>query len=732
MLASPLGRLLFVSTLLTVVLALTSCTNDDDLVRPQNEPPDTTLLMQGPYEATSGRQVLLEWSGVDDHGAVSRFEVRLIRPGENRDAVDWELTEERQRRVEFSAEELAKSNLFFEFEVRALDAGGLRDPSPASSAFSPITQPPTVQIEGPVSNSCVLAPTNGVVRWNADDPDTKEDPESTRYLVLEVGGPNDACLTLFDFERDNPFTSIPTSDPRWSDWVEYDAEDPVHPSRSLGLQDLSVGSSYLIAVQARDVDGAINKRFRWGENVVHLRISDATQPPLLEVFEPLLGLEQFLGVAGTQSHDVVANGNLAFQWDAESGPFGEPVDGYRVGVHVIDPDDPNDPGWRSDWGATQELEVDLSCCGTQNVIIQARTLSGEISRATYLFQIVQRPDPSVRRDLLLVDDWRNVLGNPSGDQLEAEQDAAWATLLDAIVPGDWDVIDAQTETSDLDLEKVLGYRAVIWFVNASDLSFMHSRFGPTAQGQERYDWLEMAQRHAIPLMVVGPGAAWSRVEHSAFGSTFPFVFDVPDGGNLGAGVLELPSGETIHRGTLRAPYRSFCVDLFSQIRPPAGGIFGENAGEFLRTLGCDALLFADPAPELATRLPGAPSVILRPTAAREILDPHLQLMAEEFYDLNVTDRSLDLTSRDCKVPMFRLRSRRSGDLGIDPASCSPPGESSPIEEAPVALASFFYSDTRVVTGLADFLWGFNPLGFRAEDVQVMLDWILREHWGLGS
>jgi hypothetical protein len=73
----------------------------------------------------------------------------------------------------------------------------------------------------------------------------------------------------------------------------------------------------------------------------------AAQPdPVLDVFEPGFGAWSFEGTDDPLVVlEVPAGEILNFSWQGDASGYGGTIEGYRYGWDVMDPNDPNDPGW---------------------------------------------------------------------------------------------------------------------------------------------------------------------------------------------------------------------------------------------------------------------------------------------------------------------------------------------------------------------------------------------------
>ena len=86
--------------------------------------------------------------------------------------------------------------------------------------------------------------------------------------------------------------------------------------------------------------------------------------------------------------------------------------------------------------------------------------------------------------------------------------------------------------------------------------------------------------------------------------------------------------------------------------------------------------------------------------------------------------------------MFRWVARRDDpEVGVafPDSLCFPINRpTSTLDGGLTGIVSTVYSDTKQLAGSEDFLWGFNPIQFRSEDVRALLRWVLLDHWGVNE
>ena len=127
------------------------------------------------------------------------------------------------------------------------------------------------------------------------------------------------------------------------------------------------------------------------------------------------------------------------------------------------------------------------------IIVQARDNSNQLSRGTYLFQVVQVARRSEQRRLLLIDDLPKSPTVPSSVLLDQIWDTAWRQLIQGVGVAGFqsaDVVDAVDETQRLTFSLVNDYRGVIWFIGAGE-SYFKTQLAPLNRQTPQFNWLEV-------------------------------------------------------------------------------------------------------------------------------------------------------------------------------------------------------------------------------------------------
>ena len=750
-----------------------------------NAAPDTQIEATPPNLDGTSFQIELFWSGSDPDGEVVAYEWVMtdngldhtVAPGDTLGR--WRRTTAHDSLFVVSADlpgypddvlnediddpfaiRSWQSHSFF---VRSVDDKGRRDPSPAHVSFTATTLAPTVRITDPTVirnvNTCTplsLAPS---FRWAGVDPDAPEgeDIAAVRYTLIQL----QQCLTDLSYAAADPIADVPEED--WSEWIRYDAAADSGRLKRYPVLDAPPNTPFLFAVQALDAAGAVTPTFEWNVNVRHF-VTSTANAPVLTVNEPSLGLSSRSGQNNVVRVDLVAGQPLEFTWSADATKYGGYVEEFRYGWSIVDPNNESDPGWSVPWGPTwRSASTGGFREGTPNFIVQARDNSGAISRFVYQFQVTPVKLRREQRPLLLVDDTEY-----GGDRhVENLFQGRWRDLL-AMVPGfspAFDLVPARGPlATELDFAKLNDYRAVIWLISGNQNSFVARNLAPSVSYGNRFNWLEAYQRESGNVFMAGRQAMTVWTKDNSIVMNFPIVLNLSLRPPQGLGTQAM-DGSSVNVGTLRHPYTGWCLESIDQTNP-AERITGELSRE-KRTTACDSYVYGMVHPDFVARfLPGPQNVSgLHPTAIRrdQVGGAPLELSTiglpyEEFYNVNAGTAPITIRLRDCQVPMFTAVARMDTDdpaimqpLAVDrtyhleateplvddatcPAVRLENRGNSRVSRAPIAVASLQYIGTKQNTGLPqeDYLWGFNPLGFRIQEVRSTLEWILLRQWRLGQ
>jgi len=698
-----------------------------------NDPPETRLTAFPPHLEATSTTVEFQWSGSDRDGRVVAFEWALAENGsdgcvdpEETASLQWQRTEDHSVVVRVPADEEIEPGLFaasYSFWVRAIDDDGDVDDSPESVAFTAQTLAPEISIVSPQpisSISCRVAPRTIRFEWKPSDADAQEgDVLRVRSIVLPWMRTEDLCYTQEQFETSNPIAALEADDPRWTEWVDYEAADEQTAIRIVEGLELDVG--VLFAAQARDADGAVSTFFRWNREVRYFRPGAAVYPELA-LMDPTLG--RIHGVGTTRRARMLFEGeSLSFSWMASIvGDVGL-LDGYRYGWNLEDPLDPADPNWATDWTAAAIAAPGRTLgVGEHSFTVAARGVDGETTTLTVDLTVVRLAPAAERRPLLLIDDTRQEPGQESYDLL---QDETWANALAAASLTDFDALEAARESDRLTVETLANYRSVIWYSDPKALSFLHRDAAAAESAHGAKMLVERFQSTGGNVLLAGPGVASSTAILASpvlYSAMEPIVFDSKQDVYPCWDLCQYHG--PAHSSSLS--HHGFCVSMFERVRPPIPQLVGELTGQPpLRSLACDGLLLAEVGDAFVGQFTS-----LRPTTLRQRNDNQLYKSAEEAYDnFDVwSDRVTPIEiAGDCHEVMFTHSSRSAHPELVDVEACEP--SERPVDGAACGLRVTTYTDRKSAPGSADYLWGFEVAGFEVEDVAAALRFVLTD-WGL--
>lgn len=122
--------------------------------------------------------------------------------------------------------------------------------------------------------------------------------------------------------------------------------------------------------------------------------------PVLTVTGPAIDPTVSSDPIATVQATVDAGVELQYCWTAEPGTFDSPLASYRYGWNLIDPADPNDPGWSvplTPWdGSSACSDVQVFTQGAPNLVVEARDEAGAVSRLSVLIQVIQAVPTNTR------------------------------------------------------------------------------------------------------------------------------------------------------------------------------------------------------------------------------------------------------------------------------------------------------------------------------------------------
>jgi len=349
-------------------------------------------------------------------------------------------------------------------------------------------------------------------------------------------------------------------DPDWSSWTGYPA-DPAHRLVSFAEQP---DGYYLFAVQTMDADGAVSTGRGYAAEVGHFEVRQGMFQPAVVLTEYYLG-----SVMVPPPSTFIAPGQpLNFSWSADASSYGGTIVSYRYGWDVIDPDDPNDPGWAAPPGLVTAAPERSFQEGVHAFILKVVDDSAQERVVQWTLSIVPFIDYNMQSELLLIDqtvdanvqNWQSQTGVPLNNEIY--RNAFWQFLADGsggVAGFDWNQ-DRVDHTEQVDFADLVAYKSVLCYAQANEAQLMFNQLRPL-HDQDKYLWLVPYVERGGNLMLVGGSSMDSFLEMKPNYMT-PIIFDTDEftyviGGQtfiVGFGSTELPDGSVVARGPRQYPY----------------------------------------------------------------------------------------------------------------------------------------------------------------------------------
>jgi hypothetical protein len=691
-----------------------------------NALPDTRVTGQPPTLRETDFIVRFFWTGTDPDGRIRGYQWKLsdngldgislrdtltIDPATGDTLNPWHFTAStdsifivRSNRTGFPGDSGLnptdqRSYETHSFLVRAVDAEGGVDPTPAIVSFTSTTLVPWVVVDRPSLGSYDIAqvgPPTMIFGWTGVDPDFVTGvPVKVRYLWKPALASGNYIRSRDSFNQ-NVAAVCSFDDPAWSDWFPYaaKAEDRIATVQGQRLDAFGRIMYYIFAVQVQDTAGARSVERTYNRNVHNLSIVfDKT--PLLTVTETYLGRVSAVGKNRLFDYDIAQNQPLNAAWSGTADGYAGSVVGYRYGWDVADASDENDPGWSIQVGNTPQHRrspVRQFQSGVHTLTVQCFDNSGQMTMLTIRYAVVPVPLPADQKPLLLVDDVRDHISNAWLDatgaialDLDVYRDAFWLEVLaDA---GGVVGFDSEGDVYDTDNTKLFGYREavnyrnIIWTHKKATDSYVNVTFDPSRELKEKYVWLTNYQIQVGNVFLCGQQALRGFIGDRGLVAALlsngnpatpapfmtPIIFDTVEETRvynnttyaLGFGYRRTPEGDLTLLGPERYPYLVWGIDALDQ---PSGLDYvwpgSPGLGSFARKAPCAGLkaivldeafkaAYVDPG-ALADTIYGARNIDWRdypaPTSGNPNSFPPFSLTTtyawglDEMYDTNVTQR----------------------------------------------------------------------------------------------
>ncbi len=608
--------------LVILALGVTGCPPEPPLGGTEipNAYPNTYISGEHPSLLESGFIVHFYWYGSDPDGQVAGFQWKLSHNGTDGISVHdtltcdpatgailnpWRFTAGSDTTLIVSADLAGypedaglsapdqRSWQTHTFFVRAVDAAGAVDDTPAFVSFTATTICPRVAVDRPerlrAYRDAQAAPPTLVLGYTGGDSDFDYGaPTKVRFLLKTAWHLDHYIRTRYEFDHlvDD---LVVFSDSLWSGWRPY----PLDPDKrfvtyeQLPAEDTEGRQiTYLFAIQAQDTAGAVSVDRIYARNVQNVFISRGMTPQLT-MRESHLGQRSATGQNSSTRIDITSGQVLQFTWVATADDYAGHVTSYRFGWDLADPDDESDPNWAVQPGNTpqhrQTPSVSFSS-GSHSLTIQAWDDSNQLTRFVWLLEVVPVPEPAVQSPLLLVDNVNDQMSNAwtAADGVvpldnDLYRDNFWLGTLDGpggvqgFNPGQ-DILD--TETSSLRYRDVVSYRTLLWTSRYSTGSFVWRTFKPLEDGSSRFIWLTSYQESVGNVFLVGSRLLNEFLEEKRW--MIPWIFTTSEetyqstdfgSFDIGFGQEVLPDGTRQLRGPQRYPFRGLGVTVLDHTSP---------------------------------------------------------------------------------------------------------------------------------------------------------------------
>lgn len=475
---------------------------------------------------------------------------------------------------------------------------------------------PTVRVVVPNLNSQsakVMPPSFAVGLLGLDEDSSTGRPVQYRYLLVtaqydttETGEPR-YIRTPFEYAAHGGDV-LSWDDPDWSAWADYpEAPDP---DPVIDVTSLADDVYYLMAMQVMDADGAVSVDLDYQLEVFNFWVVEGAFAPDVTICETYLGCPS----ASVVFNEIAGGQPLNFSWIASADAYGGEIVSYRHGWDLMDPDDPNDPGWAVPPGLAPEnmfADERMFMDGLHTFTLRVEDSAHQVRLITWSLMVIPFVSLNNQLPLLVIDQtvdnnsnaWPDENGFPRDNEIY--RNPYWQFLAEGSggVSGfDWDRdwIDHTQQVSYADL---VMYRAVLCYARFNTNQTMFQQFRPV-NGQDKYVWLAPYQWRGGNYFQVGNASMDSYLEESP-NYMIPIIFDsdetfyVIEGQTyiVGFGQKELPDGTLIPRGPTMYPYATAGITALDWTSPVTKTIYGRmNMARFDRKVDCVGLkgLVLDP------------------------------------------------------------------------------------------------------------------------------------------
>lgn len=560
---------------------------------------------------------------------------------------------------------------------------------------------PTARVVYPNLSSAAAkrVPATVTIGVMGTDPDAEDNlPAKWRMLWVSAqydtgpGGEPIYIRTPFDYDLHKDKV-ISWDDPAWSPWIDY---SPDMEDRWVTFPQQEDGVYFLFVVQTMDADGAVSTGLDYQIEVMHLHIQVGAFRPEVVLSEPFLPTLP----STVASYEIAAGQPLNFYWEGSAAGYNSEIDSYRHGWDLLDPNDPNDPGWAVPAGLEPENLVDEERVFQDGIHILYVRVEDEIGQVRLMerwLHVVPFVDIAYQLPLALVDQvadknvntWPDANGNPRDN--EVYRDAYWSFIGAGSggvsgFDGERDWFD---DTETMHYSDIVQYRAVLCYARFNALNQTLFRQFRPVNGEDQYVWLEPYQQRGGNFFLVGEASMESFLE-SKPNYMVPMIFDTRetvyflDGQDyvLGFGQKVMPDGSTVDRGVRMYPYATAGIAAMDWTSPNTKYIFDRTiTARWDRDVECVGLkqIVLDPTFRSTHGVAvGAIADTIQGDADIDWQDPYyisqgtlgldngtFWYRKDEFYDTNISTRSTPIIPQDCVAgplgqcvePMWRGVSR---------------------------------------------------------------------------
>ena len=628
------------------------------------------------------------------------------------------------------------------------------------------------------SSQATNVPPTVTVGFEGVDPDSEGGvPTHVRFLFTAAEVDGQPVESRFEYEQ-HVDELVDFASPAWSPWMPY---PEMVEQRRITFPDLNDQQYFLMAFQVMDTTGAVSLDRDYGQEVFHMRVR-------ADLFRPAVQLaEYYLGVTTTNRVTEIASGQpLNFSWTASAAAYGGTIVSYRHGFDLVDPSDPNDPGWAVPPGTgPQNLFAEERSFSAGYHIFTLRVVdnSSQVTTLEWHLNVIPFVPIDLQYPLLVVDQviddnsnqWPDETGSVAYDNA-AYRDAFWQFLdgPGGVAGFDW-ASDHISQNDQISFSDLVAYRTVLIPARAHTNQLLMSQFRPQ-NGVDRYVWLTPYQQRAGNVFLVGERSMESFLEAQP-NYMVPIMFTSQEsvaqfGGNtfvVGFGQSTLPDGSEVDRGPRQYPYATAGITTLDWAVPVGKYVYGRlNLASEDRKASCAGVKALVIDPDFKARHMGGVPAFADTIGTNTLIDWRDQVAdlanefpfrGDEFVDANITAQPTPWQPQECSEgpdglclePMFRAVARfdwvreskwAEGDVDWPGSEYTPQeleaicGELALNGAMDSALTNDqvvgYFSHTTVAdkpSGQPDVYWGFDPYRFDPTETKQALRWVL-QNFGL--